>query len=575
MKLVLLIACVLSVINALGCQSSPRYAAAPTFTYQKFAVAADHPVASEAGAEILRAGGNAVDAAVAVSFTLSVVRPYSCGIGGGGFMVIHDPNANHGEGFTTTLNYREWAPDAVGPDFYASRENGASRIGGAAVAVPGTVAGLLEALERFGTLDRATVMGPAIRAARDGFEVDADFCDAVRTLAREVQRDPRLRTRMAYHFTEVFREGTLEPGDVITNPRQADALELIAEYGAEAFYAGPIGYAIVHAVERAGGVLTAEDLLNYRPEERAPIRGRFREFDLITMPPPSSGGIAMLQALTMLEARWEAYRRQPPQDAASVHLVTECLKHAFADRARFLADPNFIEVPMDQLLDADALKRRAWTISLVGTAPSEAYGTAAPLRDDAGTSHFSVIDARGMAVACTETINLSFGSLVEVPAYGFVLNNEMDDFTTKRGEANAFGLRQSDDNLPAPRKRPLSSMSPMIVLKDNRAAFIGGASGGPRIITATLQALLNALVHRLDAGEAVSRPRFHHQWLPDVLRLESGFANEQKLTRALEATGHRLEQTTSVGVTQIIVPMPGGTIQAASDPRKGGRPAGQ
>lgn len=560
--------------SVVGCQQHQSLKPAPTLTFERFAIAADHPAASEAGAEVLRAGGNAVDAAVAVSFTLSVVRPYSCGIGGGGFMVIHDPRARDGAGMTTTLNYREWAPEAVGPDFYESRDDAASRVGGAAVGVPGTVAGLLEALDRFGTMDRAAVLAPAIRAARDGFIVDKDFCRAVAALKRQADADPNVRERMQYHLNEVFREGNLNPGDRIMNPQQADALELIASYGADAFYNGPIAYAIVHAVERSGGVMTEADLSNYRPEERPPLRGRFREFDLFAMPPPSSGGVAMVQTLAMLEARWDAYIAQPPTDAMSIHLLAECLKHAFADRARFLADPNFVDVPLDSLLDDDALRRRAWTISLVRTAPSQTYGTVAPPNDDGGTSHFSVIDASGMAVACTETINLSFGALVEVPAYGFVLNNEMDDFTTKRGEANAFGLRQSDDNLPAPRKRPLSSMSPTIVLKDNRVAFIGGASGGPRIITGTLQAMLNALVHDIDAGAAVSNPRFHHQWLPDALRLEPALMRSDALVEALRGARHRVEATDGVGVVQIIVPRASGEIQAASDPRKGGRPAG-
>ncbi len=566
---------IMTTVMLLGCQSAHPVKVAPTYTFSEFAVAADHPAASEAGAEILRLGGNAVDAAVAVSFTLSVVRPYSCGIGGGGFMVIHDPAGNSGRGATTTLNYREWAPDAVHADYFEDRPANDSRIGGAAVAVPGTVAGLLEALDRFGTLDRQVVLAPAIRAARDGFAVDQDFCAAVDGLEQAMERDAQVRERMATLYRDVFRSGAIRPGDMITNLAQADALELIAEYGADAFYNGPIGTAIAHAVERAGGSMTEADLSAYRPEERPPIRGTFREFELFTMPPPSSGGVAMLQTLAMLEARWDAYRSQPPGDAGAIHLLAECFKHAFADRARFLADPNFVDVPIKNMLDRQSLRRRAWTISTVRTAPSETYGTAAPLVEDAGTSHFSVIDAHGMAVACTETINLSFGSQVEVPAFGFVLNNEMDDFTTRRGAANAFGLRQSDANLPAPRKRPLSSMSPTIVVLDNEVVLIGGASGGPRIITATVQAMLNALVHEMDAGDAVSAPRIHHQWLPDVLRLELKLNASDNLREALSAIGHRVEPTDGVGVVQMIVQRSQGEIQAASDPRKGGQPAGR
>lgn len=559
----------------LGCAAVPRAVDGPPFVYERFAVATDHPVASAAGAEMLRLGGNAVDAAVAASFTLSVVRPYSCGLGGGGFMVIHASNEQGRRPAAVALNYRETAPAAITSETYEQHEDDeASRFGGLAVGVPGTAIGLLHALERYGTLDRAVVLAPAIRAAQEGFAADEDFVRAARELKRELDRRPERRRFIEYHFTHVCREGHLRVGERITNPRQAEALRLIARDGAAAVRVGAIGRAIVRSAREAGGILTLDDLSGYTLDEGEPLRGSFGDYDLITMPPPSSGGIALLQTLTMLEARKESTAGRAADDPLALHLLAECLKHAFADRARHLADTNFVPVPIDQLLDDEALRRRAWAISLAKTSAVATYGVIAPPPDDGGTSHLSVIDGWGMAVACTETINLSFGSLVEVAEFGFLLNNEMDDFTTKRGAANAFGLRQSDDNLPAPGKRPLSSMTPTIVLHGGEPVLVAGASGGPRIITATVQVILRVLRDDFGAHRAVEAPRMHHQWLPDRLLLEAGLLSDERRA-ALEERGHKVEPIENVGVVQIVRRRPDGRLEAASDPRKGGRPDGE
>lgn len=540
-------------------------------SFNQEAVAADHAIASEAGAAILKAGGNAVDAAVAASFTLSVVRPYSCGIGGGGFMVIYFADGER----AIALNYRETCPAAIGPDFYENRTDPlASTRGALAVATPGTVAGLLLALDRYGTLDRAAVLAPAIAAAREGFIVDAHYAEQAEGLIRQFERRPEWKRRFSFVWTRYLREGRVASGDRITNPEHADALELIAREGADAFYQGAIARAIVAAVARDGGVLTLDDLRGYSPHEAAPLTFAFSRLTFLGMPPPSSGGLAMAQLFGILE-RHEAWQEAPAKSSAQrTHLIIEAMKHAFADRSRWLGDPAFVPVPVDALLADEYLRDLATRIDLTSTLPPDRYGTAPGIIDeDGGTSHLCVIDRHGNAVACTETINLEFGSLVAVPEFGFCLNNEMDDFTARRGQPNAFGLRQADLNLPEPGKRPLSSMSPTIVLDANgRVAAIAGASGGPRIISATTQVLLSTLVFDVSADNAMASPRFHHQWMPDVLRIEPGFPDS--IRQQLEALGHKLQELQVIANAQLIVRTSTGW-DAACDPRKGGRPSGR
>lgn len=551
------------------------------------AVAADHHLASEAGAEILRAGGNAVDAAVATSFALSVVRPYSCGIGGGGFMVIHlKDHPRHGT-LTTALNYREQAPAGVSPDFYLALEPDAATHGGRGVAVPGTVAGLLHALEEFGSgMSRDAVLAPAIRLAEEGFTVDAHYAASAAEVIAWIRKDePARSARFAFVWDRFLARGAIKPGDVIRLPEQAAALRLIAQRGRDGFYRGPVADAIVEAAAADGGVLTLADLASFRVARVDPLTLEFRGKTIHTMPPPSSGGLALAQTLAILDARLPDLRATPPRSPQAIHRVTEAAKHAFADRARWLGDPAFVDVPVARLLSPDYLRGLAATLLPDAVLPHERYGSipageeghAEPHRDG-GTSHFSVVDAQGNAVACTETINLVFGSLRAAERFGFVLNNQMDDFATRPGLPNAFGLVQSARNAPAPGKRPLSSMTPLIALDPadhGRVVLVAGASGGPRIISSTLQAALNVLVHDMPAGDALAAPRFHHQWTPDVLLLEAGLADADGLVPALEAAGHRTRRSDAIGNVQIIrAARDGAGLDAACDPRKGGRPAG-
>ncbi|MHC4218000.1 MAG: gamma-glutamyltransferase, partial [Planctomycetota bacterium] len=462
--------------------------------YAHAVVAADHAVASRAGLEMLKLGGNAVDAAVATSFCLSVVRPTSCGIGGGGFMVIYRPGGVDTEPLAVAINYRETAPAAVGPDYYAGLDDdAASRAGFRASGVPGTVAGLLWALDHHGTLDRRTVLGPAIRAAEQGVAADGYQVWGAQRLAERLAETPHLRPAADYLWERLCLEGRIAEGDLVRNPEQARALRLIAEHGRDAFYRGPMAKAIAACMSEHGGTITAADLAGYRVRVVEPLRGSFRGLEVLSMPPPSSGGLALLQMLGIFERRMGDIPVEIEQPAY-VHLLAESMKHAFADRAAWLADPDFVEVPVRRLLSPAYLDGRAASIDLRRTHEPRHYGTAAALVEDGGTSHFSVIDDAGMAVACTETINLVYGSLVAVPGFGFALNNEMDDFTTRPGRPNAFGLRQSAANLPAPGKRPLSSMSPTIVVAGGRPVLVAGAAGGPRIITGTLHCILNCLL---------------------------------------------------------------------------------
>lgn len=546
--------------------------------FRRFAVAADHPLASEAGAEILRAGGNAVDAAVATSFALSVVRPFSCGIGGGGFMLIHDPGAPE-EKQTVAINYRETAPSAVGPEFFERLDDSTASVrGGSACGVPGTVAGLLYALETRGSMDRARVLAPAIRLARDGFTADSAYAAAAAGLIEKFEKNPEWKTRFAFTRSRFLGDGSVKAGDTIRLPEQAAVLEVIAAAGRKGFYEGAIGAAIIDAVHGAGGVMTGADLAGYSPVEMHALRATFEGRTLLTMPPPSSGGLALAETFGILDRKEIAERAKERNWAAYAFLVVESFKHAFADRAKFLGDPAFVDVPVARLLSGAYLDQLARRVRIGKVGGSEMYGTIEPPPEDGGTSHLCVIDPSGMAVSCTETINLEFGSLVSSDRLGFCLNNQMDDFTTRRGEPNAFGLVQSDLNLPAPGKRPLSSMSPTIVLdKDGKVEMIAGASGGPRIITATAQVLLNVMVRGDDAAAAVKRARLHHQWKPYVVEIEDGFDDRHEglgVDVWLMKVGNRVGPAKSGAAVQLIVRR-GDAWQAACDPRKGGRPAGE
>ncbi|MFM9957645.1 MAG: gamma-glutamyltransferase family protein [Phycisphaerales bacterium] len=516
------------------------------------AAAADHPEASQAGAEVLAQGGNAVDAAVAASFALSVVRPESCGIGGGGFMVIHlagGPRRGGAAGAepatprNIVIDYRERAPASASPRMFVDLPADASRWSGAGVAVPGTVAGLLHAHEKYGMLDRAAVLAPAIRLARNGYIVDAHTRRQARVLEKfldERPDRPRLEGRAARE-TFIPTPVPREEGVIVLNPdrvppqrafnlAQAEALEAIARFGVDGFYKGPVAQAMVNAAQRHAPegtpALTLNDLASVSPREATPLTASWRGKTILTMPLPSSGGMTLIQTLALMErtrgtwshalegaeSRLEPFQRwkegqpapEPVYGPAYIHALAEAMKHAFADRALYLGDPAFMPAdPTARLLDEARLDRKAASMKPGRELHINTYKDLDPLPDllseaadapdDHGTSHLSAVDRWGNAVSCTETINLAYGSRILVTEYGFFLNNQMDDFQTRPGEPNAFGLIQSDRNAPATGKCPLSSMTPTIVLDaEGRVETAVGGSGGPRIITAVAQSLLLA-----------------------------------------------------------------------------------
>lgn len=537
-------------------------------------VAADHPLASEAGVEMLRQGGNVVDAAVATAFTLSVVRPESSGLGGGGFMVIWNADEQQG----VALDYRERAPLAATRDMFVSPEEnggaGSSQRGGIAVAVPGEVAGLLFALEQYGTLSREQVLAPALRATRQPIAIDPMMRGSQAEVLGDFMEDAALQETFPALF-ELYLNRGLPRDDAAFRSPLGPVLERIAAQGASGFYEGEVAADIVSEVQRRGGIIVEKDFRDVGPVVREPLRGELNDCSILTMPPPSSGGIALVETLKIIaawderhpDARLRGFERN---SADYVHLLTEAFKHAFADRAQYLGDADFVDVPIERLTsDANAAALAA-RIALQQTFPPEHYGRFAPA-DDAGTSHFSVIDSRGNAVACTATINTTYGSYVVTPRYGIVLNNEMDDFTAVPGEPNAFGLIQSEANAVEAGKKPLSSMTPTILLKDGRASHVAGASGGPRIITATLQVLLNMAWFGDSPAEAVAAPRFHHQWLPDQLLLERDLPDS--LVEELQSRGHEIARRGQLAAAQAAASSEEG-VRGGSDPRKGGEPAG-
>lgn len=545
--------------------------------YTRGVVAADHPAASEAGTAILRRGGNVVDAAVATSFALSVVRPASCGIGGGGFMVLW----RSADQTAAAIDYRERAPAGATAEVYQQQQQKSSAAaepasvrGGLACGIPGTVAGLCLAAREFGSLPLPELLQPAIDLCERGVPVDAHDIEVQAQTLEKLRRIPGYEQRFATLLKMYLNGGRpWQPGDRFFSP-QGPLLKQIALQGPRAFYEGAAAEAIVRTVQAEQGVLNGADLAGYQPTIRRPLSGSFHGRQILTMPPPSSGGIALLQSLQALE-QWEQQSGHTLESLGHnspsyVHTVTETLKHAFADRAEFLGDADYVQIPTKRLLSARYAAQIASQIQPDSVLDAARYGRFF-LKDDSGTSHFSVLDAAGNAVACTETINLTFGSFMVVPETGVLLNNEMDDFAADPGKPNAFGLLQSANNSIAPGKRPLSSMTPTIVVDDGRAVLSAGASGGPRIITATLQSILNQLVFRMSPQAAVSAPRFHHQWSPDELLLEAQVhaAAEAELSKK----GHHVRRSGGLAAAQSAASAQK-TLLGGSDQRKCGQPAG-
>ncbi|MGE5306267.1 MAG: gamma-glutamyltransferase [Alphaproteobacteria bacterium] len=525
-------------------------------------VVSDSDLASQAGMEMLNRGGNAVDAAIATAFALSVVDQASSGLGGGGFMVIYDAKARRAH----ALDFRETAPAAAHRELYLKDGKpvpSASVTGALAVAVPAEVAGLMQAFKQFGTLPLAVIMAPAIRLASDGFPLDATLRFAIDRQRATMKKFPDL--------ARVFMPKDTVPaeGDIMRQAELAETLKAIAAQGSDVFYRGWIAEAIVETVKKEGGVLTLEDFKDYKPLWREPLVGSYRNRTVITMPPPSSGGVALIEMLNVLASY--PLSALGHNSATYLHLVAESMKHAFADRAQYLGDPDFVKAPISMLMSKEYAAWIRGRISAAKTYPPKYYGLVNFKGEQGGTTHFSVIDRFGNAVACTQTVNTRFGSKILVPKTGIVLNNEMDDFAI-HPSGNVYGLLGNEANSLQPKKRPLSSMAPTIMLRGERPEIIVGAAGGPRIISATLQVILNVIDFHMRVKEAVIAPRIHHQWMPDNLIVEADIGPETR--RALERRGHNVRERGVVGVAQAIV-ADKGRISGEADPRKPARAAAE
>jgi len=546
----------------------PAFAASrPAVEAQGGMVVSAQHLATQAGLEMLRAGGNAVDAAVAVGYALAVVNPCCGNIGGGGFMTLR-----LADGRTTFLDFRETAPAAATRDMYLDAEGrvvrGASLNGWPAVAVPGTVAGLEAALIQYGTLPRAQVMAPAIRLAREGFVLVRGDTDILGAAVARLRRDPEV--------ARIFLrpDGSVpEPGERLMQPDLARTLEAIAARGAEAFYRGAVPEAVETAARAGGGVIAAGDFAIYTVREMAPLSCPYRSWTVVSAPPPSSGGTVICMVLGILEGY--DLRAAGFNSARSVHLMAEAMRHAYLDRNTHLGDPDFVRNPLERLLSRDYAVAIRERIDPERATSSRDLTPGRPPHEKPETTHYSVADAAGTMVAVTYTINGGFGAGVVAPGTGFLLNNEMDDFTVKPGVANLFGLVQGEANAIAPGKRPLSSMSPTLLLRDGQPYAVLGSPGGARIISITLQAILNLVDHGMELQEAVNAPRIHHQWLPDELFVETR-ALSPDTRRLLEAMGHKVtEQSPWGAVAAIVRPRAsvgaGGATPGLSDAAQSGR----
>jgi len=550
-------------------------------------VVAEQHLAAEIGVHVLEQGGNAVDAAVAVGYALAVVQPCCGNLGGGGFMMLR-----LADGKEIFLDFREKAPLAATPNLFLD-EKGAvipdlSIRGYRAVAVPGSVMGLEAARERYGTMSRAKLMAPAIALADKGFVLSDGDTAILATGTAVFSADPVLSAIFLDPAGKPFR-----PGARLVQKNLAATLRHIAEEGPNAFYKGPVADAVAAASEAGGGILTVEDFAGYTSAQRMPVSCAYRGYRVISAPPPSSGGTAICESLEILEAYPLA--EQGFHSAASVHYLTEALRRAFLDRSRFFGDPDFVSVPVERLLSPEYIgsqkKGIQPSVATQSSELSQKEPKAEPKAEGKQTTHYSVIDRLGNAVAVTMTLNSYFGAKVMAPGTGFFLNNEMDDFTAKPGTPNMFGLIQGDANAIAPGKRPLSSMSPTIVTRDGKTVLVLGSPGGPRIVSAVLEVILDIVDYGMDVGEAVAAPRIHHQFLPDKLFTEPR-ALSADTAFLLKGMGYRIEEQAPWGAVEAVMagtaadralPSPGDDavhragpeetplLHGANDPR---RPAG-
>ena len=512
-------------------------------------------LATDAGVKILQNGGNAVDAAVAVGFALAVTYPYAGNIGGGGFMLVR-----FADGRSTFIDFRERAPGKATSGMYLDAHGNPTREsieGWRSSGVPGTVRGFELAQKKYGRAKWESLVAPAIELASRGFAENYTLSTA---LGGARNLDPESRRILLKSATNLVQ------------PDLARTLQRIAKLGAKDFYEGETAHLLADAMAHNGGLITLEDLKNYTAVERAPLTGKYRDYGVITAPPPSSGGVGVLQMLGMLEG--SGYDKSGAGSAAAIHYVAEVMRRYYADRSEYLADPDFFKAPVAGLLDPAYIRKRRASIDPDRATPSAQVRPGAPAGSESSeTTHYNVVDAEGNAVAVTYTLNGGFGNGITVPGAGFLLNNEMDDFSAKPGAANMFGLVQGKANSIQPGKRPLSAMTPTILTRDGKLFMLVGAPGGSRIITAVLQVILNVVDFGMNVQDAVDAPRFHHQWMPDTLFLESGFSPDT--VALLKARGHKIDMsggTVSSSVEAIV--NDGGWLQGASDGRRQGKAAG-
>jgi gamma-glutamyltranspeptidase/glutathione hydrolase len=489
---------------------------------------------AEIGNEILARGGNAVDAAVATGFALAVTYPRAGNIGGGGFMTIYSAERNE----AITIDYRETAPAAATRDMFLGPDGkpdpAKSRSSVLGVGVPGTVAGLALALEKYGSgkFTLAELIVPAIKLARDGFPVEDDTADSLPSARDMFKRWPA--------SAKIFLKGdgaSLGMGDTLVQADLAATLEAVAAKGPSGFYEGKTAERLIDAIRADGGIMTLDDLKTYRPVIRTAVRGTYRGHDIISMPLPSSGGVVLVEMLNILEGY--KLKEMGANSADTLHVMIEAMKRGYADRARHLGDPASADIPMQRLTSKDYAERLRASIDMKRATPAAEIADLSPQkREGQNTTHYSIVDRHGNAVSNTYTLNFSYGLGMVAEGTGIILNNELDDFTAAVGASNAYGLVGFEANLPGPGKRPLSSMSPTIVLKDGKPVLVTGTPGGSRIITGVLQVILNTVDHGMNAAAAVAAPRLHNQWLPDEVRIENGFPSE--VIDALRARGHNV-----------------------------------
>ena len=524
----------------------------------KAMVVSAHPLATRVGVEVMRNGGNAIDAAVAVQFALAVVYPVAGYIGGGGFMIFRK---NNGEKYT--LDFREKAPAKAHRDMYLdSLDNvieGLSINGHLAAGVPGSVDGMVTAHKRFGKTPFKELVLPSVALAEQGFAITQMEADRL--------EDFKERFIKYNTFTPVFiKEATWKKGDLLQQKELGWTMKQIAEQGREGFYAGPVAEKIVAEMKAGGGIISLEDLKNYKAAWRDPVLSEYKGYDIISMPPPSSGGIALTQLLQMVEPY--ALKEKGFHSPATVHLMAEAERRVYADRAKHLGDSDFYPVPKDNLLAADYLTSRMedFNPNQVTSSDSIIAGVFTVPKESEQTTHFSIIDTEGNAVSITTTINSGYGSKTVVNGAGFILNNEMDDFSSKPGTPNFYGLLGAEANAIEPGKRMLSSMTPTIVEKEDQLFMVVGTPGGSTIITSVFQTILNVIEFDMGMAEAVSTKRFHHQWKPDKLQFEKGTFDATQQA-ALSKLGHEFRERNGIGKVDAILVLPDGRLEGGADPR--------